>query len=147
MRRLLAIDPGNSSGLALFEFEGQWVLKGAWVTSPDVVVFVPPLEVIVIECPKMYPHEKNPGSILKLALTVGRYVERYPGRQFLPNPRDWKGTIDGDIMTARIEAEMNAREREIYDKIARGTRHNAADAIGIGKWALRQPWMRVGEVK
>jgi len=58
-------------------------------------------------------------------------------------PRDWKGTIDGDIMAARIKATLSADTRDKLPKMAKSVEHNMLDAIGLGQWSLRQPWGRM----
>lgn len=142
--RLLALDPGAKTGAAVFvrsDSEG-WTLLGARTCSPDDVSRLPwgPVNVVVIENPEIYARSKaRPRDILKLARIVGRYEERFLGSTIrLVTPHEWKGSIDGDIMTKRILASLNAVEA----RLCAGVDHNAIDAVGIGKWALRQPWMR-----
>jgi hypothetical protein len=82
-------------------------------------------------------------SILKLARCVGRYEERFSDTLIeLVAPRDWKGTIDGDIMVKRIQAALTPSEAAVLAAYTGGYAHNAVDAIGLGKWSLRQPFMR-----
>ena len=59
-------------------------------------------------------------------------------------PHDWKGSVDGDIMVRRIESALTPEEMLIVDRLGlpKSYRHNAVDAIGLGKWFLRQPQMR-----
>ena len=101
-------------------------------------------DIVVIENPQIYPHSKaRPSNILQLARVVGRYEERFKGaRQKLVSPHEWKGSINGDIFTARICAAMTPAERQLLRSISDGVVHNAIDAVGLGKWAFRQPWMR-----
>jgi hypothetical protein len=143
---LLALDPGAKTGWAAFQrFDAGWKLTAGGVMSPDDAY---PARVmydqVVIENPVIYPHSKaRPADILTLARIVGRYQERYAcSRIELVEPRRWKGSIDGDIMLRRIEAALNAADRAVYDAVKCGYKHNFTDAVGLGKWALMQPFVR-----
>lgn len=140
MTTLIAIDPGSCTGYAVF-YEGHLSLVGTTTTYsvPKLVV-----DIAVIEFPKFYPQgHPRPNDLLTLAAVAGRYQERYQGAAIqLVYPRDWKGTIDGDIMCKRIEAAMTDSEKALLPKEAESRRHNAIDAVGLGKWALKQPWYR-----
>jgi hypothetical protein len=45
-------------------------------------------------------------------------------------------------MAARIKASLPADVRDRLPKLAKSVEHNMLDAIGLGQWALRQPWGR-----
>ncbi len=149
MTYLLALDPGARTGWALFHDLSGWHVAAAGVFSPTDPCIVPvkTLDFVVIENPVIYPNSRaRPADILKLARIVGRYEERFASRTRHPvqlvEPRQWKGTIDGDIMVARIEAAMTEADRITLAGYRGGYRHNAVDAIGLGYWALRQPWCK-----
>ena len=59
-----------------------------------------------------------------------RFEER---RFFLP--RDWKGTIDPDVMTRRIVSALTESERLVIKSVG-SKDHNTIDAVGIGLAAL-----------
>ncbi len=144
IRSLLAIDPGARTGWAAFGlYASGWQLQGAGVVTPDAE-FAHRMDLTVIENPVIYPNSRaRPADILKLARIVGRYEERFKDSYVeLVEPRKWKGTVDGDIMVRRIEAAMTPYEKEVLAAYKGGYRHNAVDAVGLGKWALRQPFMR-----
>lgn len=142
IQSVLAIDPGACTGWALFVAPGGWRLVAAGVAAPDQDFTGGPVDLVVIERP-MRNYGVPEKGLLTLAITTGRYVERYRmRRQELVEPRAWKGTIDGDIMTARIDAALTPAERALLPKVAKTYRHNMLDAIGLGKWALQQPFMR-----
>lgn len=144
MTSLLAIDPGNKTGMAMFDddFGRGWRLTHAQVVRPDDGDGYVLPDVVVIECPTRVFAQATTRSICKLAMTAGRYVERYRRAHVeTVEPRDWKGTVDGDIMTERIKAALSPEERNLCAKYKFD--HNMLDAVGLGKWALRQPWMRV----
>jgi hypothetical protein len=147
--RLLAIDPGAQTGFAVFERVGPgapWNLIQANVLPPglNLPMVVAP-DIVVIEMPKVYPNGRaRPNDLMTLACIVGRYQERYRNaKQHLVYPRNWKGSIDGDIMSARIKAALTPHEQGLAATFKFD--HNMLDAIGMGKWALRQPWIRVLE--
>ena len=147
MTTLLAIDPGASTGIAQF-FVGPDcppVLAATAVLSVDDVRWANIMpDIVIIESPQIYPNSKaRPADILKLRGIVGRYEERFKlCKVRLVTPHDWKGSVDGDIMTKRIEAALTPGEAALAAPLARGTAHNALDAIGMGKWSFRQAWMR-----
>jgi len=143
---LLAIDPGACTGFAAFR-DGD--LYAAGTSSPDEADGVWPLlactDLVVIENPRIYPRQKaDPNSILKLARCVGRYEERFGRsgrtRVQLIEPHDWKGSIPKAIMTNRIEAALTTAERALLPDLPKTKRHNMLDAIGLGKWSLKQPF-------
>lgn len=147
MPTLLAIDPGANTGIALFFLGPDCppVLVSAAVVSPDAWVGDSTLpDIVVIENPQIYPHSKaRPADVLTLARIVGRYEERFKdAKQRLVLPHEWKGSVPGDIMTERIKAALSPMEKERISFLCKSVAHNAIDAIGLGKWALRQPWMR-----
>lgn len=137
---MLAIDPGAHTGWAYFH---DGVLLDAGVTTPDKQPLHPIPDLVVIECPaRIYDHA-TAASIIKLARVTGRYEERYCNAPIeLVEPRTWKGTIDGDIMVNRIKAAFTPHEAAVAARFKGGYAHNMVDAIGLGKWSLRQPFMR-----
>lgn len=140
---LLTIDPGAKTGYAVF-YDGKLALAGVFEPGDIAKNVTTDFDLVVIENPTIYPHSRvKPDSILKLARVVGRYEQYFSKcRQQLVLPREWKGTIDGDIMCNRIKAAMNTQESLVLLAYKGGYAHNAVDAIGLGKWALRQPWCR-----
>lgn len=147
MTTLLSIDPGGATGVALFFIGPDCApaLVSADVVAPDDVKwsrFMP--DIVVIECPERVYGKARAKDIISLALIVGRYVERFKGTRLrLVTPHAWKGSIDGDIMVRRIEAAFTPAEQKVAVTLpTTSKRHNAIDAIGMGKWAFRQPWMR-----
>jgi hypothetical protein len=142
MSTLLAIDPGLRTGWAYFQIwpGKEPFLDGAGVLQPEDGLGYATPDYVLIENPRIYPNGKaNPEDILKLARLVGRYEERFRKARavHLVRPRDWKGTVDGDIMCARIEAAFTPEEKAVVAAYKGGYRHNMIDAIGMGKWAFR----------
>lgn len=146
MQSLLALDPGKHTGWALYDKLGEWTLRDGGVFDP--YKGFPPIlmrcQNIVIENPRITPTTPNPESILKLARIVGRFEEKFWDRTvILVRPSEWKGTVDGDIMVKRIEAETPLRDRPGLLSYTGGYRHNMIDAIGLGRWLLKQPIAKV----
>lgn len=149
---LLAIDPGQRTGWAFFALlsapAGLRLLE-AGVNRPIErawpMMKVDHKTIVVIEKPVIYPgSQARPADIMKLRGVAAQYEERFhmAGKVQLVEPRAWKGTIDGDIFLRRIEAAMTEYEQAVLAAYKGGYRHNAVDAIGLGKWAARQPWVK-----
>jgi hypothetical protein len=146
---ILAVDPGAKTGWCLLLDIGGWHVAACGVASPDDTTWTPmapkKLDLVVIEKPMIYPNAKaRPNDIITLALVAGRYRERFSEAKRVEYvlPREWKGTIDGDVMTKRIEAALVYKDMPAVNamrKVATGSvQHNAIDAVGIAKWATLQ---------
>lgn len=106
----------------------------------------PDMSELIVECPQVYTRGKSKGDpedLLPLVALCGALGARFQHAHHDPivlqtyRPRDWKGTVDGDIMCARIEARL--RETGELDAVRERTktfRHNAIDACGIGLYRL-----------
>jgi len=142
---LIAIDPGKDCGWAQFDDECLIETKvrlvgcGLIQISNAGRVYGPPSwdGVTIIEKPVVYPRSKvNPNDLITLAILVGRIIGGRNGTHELVEPRTWKGTLDGDLMTVRILQQLDEEERRVYfaatDKLPEGVRHNVIDAIGLG---------------
>ena len=133
---LLAIDPGESSGLAWFD---RGVLVSAYATTIEQADGLPvvPLDV-VIEIPQIYPHSKsNPNDILRLAITAGRWIERVRGariREVLP--RAWKGQTPKPICHDRAFSRLAPSEAHVWRGIVGKGSADVRDAVSLGLWAL-----------
>lgn len=129
---ILAIDPGLTTGWALFDDAGRLVSCG--LGDPPSV----PLDTlrVLIECPRLRPREKNPQDILKLAVKAGEWGGVYRPRSEYLTPNDWKGSTPKDTSHARIHAALTTHEQGIVDRAGKGKAksklHNMLDAIGIG---------------
>ncbi len=96
----------------------------------------------IIELPQVYPRSKaDPNDLIVLAASAGRarQVIGWAKSRFVL-PREWKGNLDGDLMTVRILQQLSDAERRVYfaaiDKIPEGSHDNVADSVGIGLWKL-----------
>ena len=146
LQTLLAIDPGLHTGWAFFINAEGWHVTAAGVAAPDDPQWSPlrKYDLVVIENPQIYPNSPaRPADILKLARIVGRYEERFAGSPIeLVLPRAWKGTVPKKVMIARIEASMDDRARGACAAFKGGYRDNMLDAVGLGQWAIQQPFVR-----
>lgn len=148
---LLAIDPGNCTGWCLlFDLDGGWHIDDCGVATPDQRDWpnMKRVDLVVIETPEDYLAPGVPlNALLKLSRTTGRYEERFAERAkrlVQVTPHDWKGSVKKEIMTARIEAALSPRDRTLVDSkgLAKSYKHNMLDAVGLGFWATKQPWIR-----
>lgn len=145
-RNLLAIDPGNCAGWAIYLGAS---LDSAGVTNLDAA-HCPALaalsacrvDLLVIEVPQVYragDSKGDPNDLIKLAVGVGRWVERaricgIPYSMHRPN--EWKGQIPKSIHAARAESALRPAERALLPAMASSMRHNMLDAIALGLWKL-----------
>jgi len=146
---MICIDPGKDCGVAVFD-NGEltdcflWDGKNGACDDQGIPIRLPvPMraEDVVVEDQVVYPRTKNPQSIVELAKQAGRVAQIFGWEtvQWV-QPRAWKGTVDGDLMTVRILQQLDEEERRVYfaatDKLPEGVRHNVADAVGLGLWKL-----------
>jgi len=141
---LLAIDPGNDTGWALFDNGRR--LAACGLGEPELPG---PVDDLIIECPELRPHgEKNPNAILKLARNAGEWCGRLRAipRQRYVRPNDWKGSTSKSISHARTWGKLDDKEKDIVDAafksaagrdgMAASKRHNVLDAIGLGLFGV-----------
>jgi len=94
---------------------------------------------VASECPQVYTAGKSkgdPNDLIELAGVVGRVAGGLGAtseRSYLP--REWKGTLDGDVMVERIRSRVDERPVErsrVQLPRAQDKHHNVWDAIGVG---------------
>lgn len=134
--RLLAIDPGASAGFALF-VDGILLYCGTEYTGEFV-------DILVIERPEIYRDSKvDPNKIITLAINAGWRARGIPHDKLVwVLPKRWKGQIK---KTPRLSDYI------IYKRYVKGTitpgwnqdwtkkeKFDVTDAIGIGKWMIKQ---------
>jgi hypothetical protein len=78
------------------------------------------------------------GSLQRLTMLVGVMIGAFPPgwRIMLVTPSGWKGQLPKDVVERRMRAMFGS---ERLDRM--GVKTHAWDALGIGEWARRQPWM------
>lgn len=138
---LIAIDPGQATGYALFS-GARLVLCGTFACLVDVI----PSSVrhharyaqVVCEMPVDRKADRvNPDDIITLAYRLGLVIGDlrslgclWPVRTV--TPVRWKGQTPKDVVHNRIRDLVSSPERNV----TRGADHNALDAVGIGLWSL-----------
>jgi hypothetical protein len=81
-------------------------------------------------------------DLIDVAITVGRVVQAlgpHTTVELIP-PRDWKGTVDPDVMIERIKNRLAPDEGINLQNVQlkSSLRHNVIDAIGLGLWRLNR---------
>src|SRR5678809_187857 len=134
---LLAIDPGVSTGWALFK--GRDLFMCAQGDPP----FIFAVTSLIIERPQVYPKTstKQANDLITLAIQVGGYLARFQGvDSMVVLPHQWKGSIPKDIHHPRIWAKLDAAEQAIVDHAWKGRSKKGVtdimDAVGLGLYAL-----------
>lgn len=142
---LIAIDPGNKTGIAIFRNQK---LLGADVEEGDLARGILHGHnfggcLVVIEFPRWYPHTHKVdwNDLIDLAGVAGRlrgYYERQNAKVEYVRPRTWKGTVRKDVHNKRVLAALTDEERALLPKRPRTKDydHNLVDAVGIGLWKL-----------
>ena len=156
--RLLSIDPGKAF-LAFGVFEDERLQDAGAITGSKLPMLAANVrarfnrrefrkndfDVLAIEFPLIYPHEKlkgDPNDLLYVALAAGFVIQEMhlTPEIALVLPRTWKGQTPKEIQNARDLEKLDARERRIIEEldVPRGKLHNVMDAVGIGLWKIRK---------
>jgi hypothetical protein len=138
----LAIDPGISTGWALFNDGGELLLCAQ--SPPPVAYHQGNPTRVVIERPQVYQGRKSkadPNDIVTLALGAGKYWERFEARGAAVEmvlPSEWKGQLDKPVCHERMWAFLSPREQAIVHRgglgVAPKKREDMLDAVALGKW-------------
>lgn len=160
-RTLVAVDPGlRRLGVAVFTDDR--LVHAALVTSPvkkdrggtawyamadavwahlhdDYLNRLTPDE-FVLEVPQIYRFGKSkgdPDDLIQLAATgaaVGAVLRAQKATTYYP--REWKGTVPGDVFVERIRGRLTPAERKAITPCAMSYEHNVLDAVGLGLFRL-----------
>lgn len=79
------------------------------------------------------------GDLQKLTLLVGilaATAARALANVQLVTPSQWKGQLPKDVVQRRLETHYGSKLNKL------NIQTHAWDALGIGAWALGQPWMK-----
>jgi hypothetical protein len=129
---LLAIDPGTSTGWAVFGYPGALAgLRACGLGDPPVEG----AGRVVIELPQVYPRQQvPPNDLIALAFLAGRCAGRARGAVSTVLPHQWKGNMPKEVCAARVRAALSPEERAVVDAcdVPDKQRHNVLDAVGIG---------------
>jgi hypothetical protein len=136
MQTFVAIDPGkHQCGVAKF-IDGT--LAVAYLIKPnELSLWESKYTRLVVEIPRIYPIARQKGDqndLIEVAFAAGKCSAFFQEVKKL-YPRDWKGTMPKEKMTARIESRLSPTE--LAQVLTKGAlRHNALDAVGIGLFEL-----------
>lgn len=88
------------------------------------------------EVPVVYPgiRKEDPNDLIRVSRGLGKAELSIVAKRTIDlAPRDWKGSLDKDLMLRRIEKLLRPEELALVDrlKLPKKTRHNAIDACGI----------------
>ena len=111
---------------------------------------------IIIEGQRIYPKSKaRPNDLLKLAVlagaTAGICASLYPSKRILiPQPREWKGTVEKYIYQARLYQQLgwgyiqhmksnysHPLTPSVGQDLKQGEWKHVGDAIGLMRWGAR----------
>ncbi len=140
--RCLAIDPGASTGWALYE--------GAPLRLTACGVCVPPglqwgaIDRVLVEHPVKYPHDNvNPNSLIKLAVRLGRVIgplEFAGSRIDYREPAEWKGQEPKPVSHGRSWVKLSPAEQAIVLRCGKGIGAkpllDMLDAVALGQYAI-----------
>lgn len=170
---LVTLDPGIR-GCGLAYYEAARLAHATYVRNPrktgsdtsEVAAMVGALaerlaawglpqrapRVLAVERPQIYAQGKgkgDPNQLIPLAeIGAGLACTLVWDRLVTYRPRQWKGTIDGDTMVARIAATgprslLTPEEHACVDLPCASLAHNVWDAVGIGLHHLGRLTTRV----
>ena len=144
MGALIAIDPGRTTGWALFLF-GELESAG-WKTDQEMLlepIHSASYADVVLEVPRIYPRKGkgDQNDLIDLAVLVGDlrgYYRRRGGNVLLVPPRKWKGTVPKGIHNERVLDALKSHEKKRLPRRPRAKEydHNMVDAVGLGLWKL-----------
>lgn len=131
--RFFAVDPGERTGIAIFE---QSQLVDLKVVSHFEALKIVAGRAVVSEVPVVYPKLKvDPNALLKLAFKVGQ-ISAVACAYELVEPRAWKGSLDKNVTARRAISALENTEAAVVKACAMQTPesyfHNALDALAIG---------------
>lgn len=151
---ILCVDPGlRNCGVALFNNDGTLLRAGlarngetkergpqAWAMMAEQVCSLAHLSTrtllrAILEVPQVYAGAKaigDPADLLELAGVDGAIAALLGVPCEGISPRAWKGQVDPDVMTARIESKLAPVELARISPCPASLRHNVIDAVGIG---------------
>lgn len=138
MTRLLAVDPGNTTGFALFE---DTTLTRCGVVRSSALHMLPDADELVIEVPRMRRRHPRPDDVLQVAALAGMVSGHFNGSGQCKHvtqvtPSQWKKNLPKNICWDRVRRCLWPQELKITEAPLGRLDHNARDAIGIGLWHL-----------
>lgn len=156
MSKLLAIDPGEWTGYAVYQMQklveagvlgkGRAEIQGQLrATLGCLVAAGRRPDEAVIEIPQVYRQRQqkgDPNDLISVAIIAGIcnsliYSYTYCDVDLI-HPREWKGQRPKDVDNRGILETLSQEELRIFEalKLPKSKAHNVVDAIGIGLWEL-----------
>ena len=126
---LIAIDPGATTGWALFRHRNL-VGCGKVSGSRAAVGGLPIADEAVIERPVVRRGHPRADDLMKLGILAGQISAHYPHGRMV-KPEEWKGQLPKDACWDRARRCLNADELSLVPQD-----HNVRDAVALGLWAL-----------
>lgn len=145
---LISIDPGKTTGWAVFEngvlaaaYVASWTTTFQWMKMNRLFDRDP--DEVLGELPCVYPgpQPSDPNDLIQVAEQLGELLSLYRARGCNVStvaPRTWKGTVPKDKHQPRILSKLTPAELALVPKMPRAKRpeHNAVDSVGLGLWKL-----------
>lgn len=133
--KVLAVDPGNVTGAALFD-DMQLLTTFQIRRNRLWIAHLPnDARVIVCELPRIYSPRQSkgdPNDLVGLILQCGELCGAFGVEQVrMVRPQRWKSQHTKTMTRARVRRALSDDERDqVIDD------HNVYDAVGIGLWFL-----------
>lgn len=142
-RFLIAIDPGDNAGIAVFEDAQLVQVHLVIAASERCFKWDGPYNAdVVCEMPEKYVRSRvSPNNLITLAYRAGYMVGCVSPKTIkLVYPKQWKGQRSKTIDNAQTLKLLNNAEMDILNKTAttKSKLHNVLDAVGVGLWALKR---------
>lgn len=152
--KVVAVDPGNDAGFAVFDLESGTLEKAGLVRGDPGPEHIPlfPKEDFFFYVERPHPRGANEkmgaSSLLKHRDNASKWatVARFAGALEVVEvmPVHWKGSIKKAAFTARLERDLKPFEAEMLAAIKpKSKAHNVLDAVGLGKWAVLKTRMKI----
>jgi hypothetical protein len=159
MGNLMAIDPGNCSGVAYFENNQlEWVSLFRDFTWPMGSFRIwNHVDELIVEIPQIYDRKNwkgDPNDEIKVAVKAGILERNFnPDKLTEVFPHQWKGNRPKKVHCLYILSLLLPQEKLVLERDLKKSfevikaeisqekstkTHNAIDAIGIGLWKLKR---------
>jgi hypothetical protein len=147
--RLLTVDPGKHA-VGWAAFDGGELQRCGYLKVEDLgFLGKRGAELLICEIPQIYQgrrQEGDPNDLIPVAIVVGRVIEAVHSQRICHveiqaiKPSHWKGNRSKEIDQPYTLSLLSPAETSILDGcgVAKSTRHNVIDAIGIGLWHLNR---------
>ncbi len=140
--RYLAIDPGASTGWALYEGTTPR-LSACGVCEPPGLQWGH-IDRVIVEHPEKYPRDNvNPNNLITLAGRMGRVVgplEVNGATIDYRKPAEWKGQESKPMSHGRSWAALTPAEQAVVVRCSRGIKAkpllDMLDAVALGQYAI-----------